>query len=114
MNSSRLSTSGTVWQMDTDRIAMLAKYDSAMSTLRSTWNQSQPARHACQEPIRAIGLIIVIIFAFYPSILALYGVSVGVGVLVLAAAIKPTKASWLLVILMAAIGYWYLWLALFD
>ena len=61
-----------------------------------------------------MGLIVVLIFAWYPSILAVYGVSVGLVVLALAAFIKPAKTSWLLVVLMAAIGYWHLWLALFD
>ena len=61
-----------------------------------------------------MGLIVVLIFAWYPSILAVYGVSVGLVVLALAAFIKPAKTSWLVVALMAAIGYWHLWLGLLD
>ncbi len=57
-----------------------------------------------------MGLILVCIFAFSPSILALYGVSTGLAIMIAAAVMKPTKSSWLIVILTAAIGYWYLWL----
>lgn len=61
------------------------------------WAKSRSSRQACSEPIRAIGLIIAIIFAFYPSITAVYGVSVGLSLLIAAAFLKLTRGAWIIV-----------------
>ncbi len=80
----------------------------------TTWARSERARHACCEPIRAMGVIIVCIFALYPSMTSIYGVSVGIAVLMIAAIIKSTRINWLVVFVAGGVGYWHLWLELID
>ena len=85
---------------------------SYATRLRLTWAGSRDVRSACYEPIRAVGLIAILVFVFYPILLGVYGVSVGVGLLALGACLAATRGAWLWVILGAAIGYLPLWLEL--
>ena len=56
-----------------------------------------------------MGLILVGIFALYPSVASIYGVGTGLAVLTLGVICKPTKGAWFIVGLAAALGYWRLW-----
>ena len=76
-----------------------------MSQLRLAWVDSRNVRSACYKPLRALGLIAILVSFMYPSMLNVYGVSVGVSLLLLGACLTPTRAAWLFVLLGAAIGY---------
>ena len=82
--------------------AQVARY---MTRLRLAWVGARDTRAACYQPVRAVGLITILVFFMLPSVLSLYGVTVGVSLLLLGACLTPTRAAWLTVVLSAMIGY---------
>ena len=84
---------------------MLAPLRRSTDRLRLAWIDTRDIRTACNEPLRALGLIAILVFFMYPSMLSVYGVSVGVSLLLLGACLAPSRGAWLFVFLGAVIGY---------
>ena len=84
---------------------MLAPLRRNAVRLRLIWSDTRDVRSACYEPLRALGLIAILVFFMYPSMLSVYGVSVGVSLLLIGACLAPSRSAWLITLLGAAIGY---------